>query len=113
MSSEDDQRAVCVRIGTPFVPPSTFEKVGIALSTLHMQPLNGLRHAPEHGTCGWYIWGGEELLDDPDFFQPLHVHHLAEQCPAVLRYLALPPGYRFLIAPGHEDVWEDRTLLET
>jgi hypothetical protein len=112
MSSEDDQRAVCVRMGTAFVPPSTLEKVGIALASLHMQPLNGLRHPPEHGTCGWYIWGGKALSDDPDFFQALHVHHLAADCPAVLPYLALPPGYRFLIAPGHEDVWEDRSLLE-
>lgn len=113
MSSEDDQRAVCVRIGTPFEPPSTFENVGIALSTIRKQPLNGLRYAPEHGTCGWYIWGGEELLTDPEFFQPLHVHHLAEECPAVLPYLALPPGYRFLIAPGYDDVWEDLALLGT
>jgi hypothetical protein len=113
MSSEDEQRAVCVRVGVPFVPPSTFEKVGIALSTIHLQPLNGLRNSPAHGTCGWYIWGGGDLSTAPDFFQPLHVHHLAERCPAVLPYLALPPGYRFLIAPEHEDVWEDGSLLET
>jgi hypothetical protein len=65
MPSEAEQRAVCVRVGTLFVPPSSFEKVGIALSTLPEQPLNGLRLAPEHGTCGWYIWGGREWSEDP------------------------------------------------
>ena len=112
MPGEDDQKALCARIGTAFVPPSRFEKVGIALATLHLRPLNGLRHPPERGTCGWYIWGGEELSQDPEFFQPLHVHHLDDRCPAVLPYLALPPGWRFLIADGYEDVWEDRLLLE-
>jgi hypothetical protein len=36
---------------------------------------------------------------------------VAEWCPAVLPYLELPPGWRFLIALGHEDVWEDPSLL--
>jgi hypothetical protein len=112
MSVEAEQRAVCERRGVAFEPPSAFEKVGIALSTLHLQPLNGLRHRPENGTCGWYIWGGVELSDDPEFFDALHVHHLEEDCPAVLPYLALPPGCRFLIAPGYEDLWDDPSLLE-
>jgi hypothetical protein len=111
MTDEDKQRAVCDHHGVAFVPPSAGEKVGIALSTLHLAPLNGLRHRPENGTCGWYIWGGD-LSDEADFFQPVHVHHLAHHCPAALPYLALPPGYRFLLAGEEEDVWEDRTLLD-
>jgi hypothetical protein len=111
MSVEADQRAVCQRHGVAFHPPSTFEKVGIALSTLHLEPLNGLRLRPEGGTCGWYIWGGSEMSSASDFFEPLHVHHLAARCPAVLAYLALPPGSRFLIAADNEDVWDDPSLL--
>ena len=112
MPGEDEQKALCARIGTAFVPPSRFETVGIALTTLHLRPLNGLRHPPEGGTCGWYIWGGQELSQDPEFFQPLPVHHLDERCPFVLPYLALPPGWRFLFADDYEDIWEDRALLE-
>jgi hypothetical protein len=112
MSIEGDQRAVCQRHGVAFDPPSTFEKVGIALSTLHLEPLNGLRLRPESGMCGWYIWGGSELSFASDFFDPLHVHHLEKRCPAVLAYLALPPGSRFLIASDYEDVWDDPSLLK-
>ena len=36
----------------------------------------------------------------------LHAVHLADHCPSVLPYLGLPPGWRFLIAPGYEDVWQ-------
>lgn len=39
------------------------------------------------------------------------VAHLRDHAPEVLPYLALPPGWRFLIAPGHEDVWFDEQLL--
>jgi hypothetical protein len=42
----------------------------------------------------------------------LHAAHLEDELPEVLSFLALPPGWRFLIAPGHEDVWYDGTLLD-
>jgi hypothetical protein len=46
-----------------------------------------------------------------DFFQPLHFSHLPERCPEVVEYLALPPGSRFLIADGYENVWHDPTIV--
>ena len=42
------------------------------------------------------IWAGGELSSAPDFFRPLHVEHLISWAPAVLPYLGLPPGWRFL-----------------
>jgi hypothetical protein len=88
-------------------------KVGIAGNVRDgLLPINGLRHEPAGDTTGWYIWAGDRLSEDPDFFEPLHVEHLDTWCPEVLPYLALPPGWRFLIAPGHEDVWEDPSLME-
>ena len=104
------QLEACERFGSPFSPPSEDEKVGVALATLSDTPLNALRHPAENGTSGWYIWGGE-LSDSPDFFQPLHVHHLVLHAPAIVPYLALAPGWRVLLAPGHVDVWYDPTLL--
>jgi hypothetical protein len=85
-------------------------KVGIALTSLEQLPLNALRHRPEAGTVGWYIWGGE-LSDAPDFFQPLHASHLDEYVPNLLPYLALAPGWRVLLAPDQVEVWHDPGLL--
>jgi hypothetical protein len=42
----------------------------------------------------------------------MHVEHLSIACREVLPFLALPPGWRFLLAPGYEDVWQDESLLE-
>lgn len=111
--SSDQQVQICRRFGSKVEPPAPDTKVGIALSTLAQRPLNALRHPPEGGTSGWYIWGGETLSDDPEFFQPLHVSHLSEYCPELLPYLALVPGWRILLAPEQEEVWYDESLLQT
>jgi hypothetical protein len=73
-------------------------------------PVHGLRHPPEEETSGWYVWTGD-LSDAADFFSPWHASHLIERCPELAHLLDLPPGSRFLIAPGHEDVWQDPSLL--
>lgn len=87
-------------------------KVGLAVNVASgLLPLNGLRHAPNGDTTGWYIWAGEELSQEPDFFEPVHVRHLDTRCPAAIPYLALPPGWRFLVADDYDDAWEDMTLL--
>lgn len=65
---------------------------------------------PENGTCGWYVWGGD-YSEDPEFFQPLHVYHIAEYAPQLIPYLALAPGWRVLLAPKQTDVWYDSTLI--
>ena len=75
-------------------------------------PLNGLRHPSENGTLGWYIWAGGEINTDPNLWDTIHVEHLEQKCPLVLKYLGLPPGWRFQIDnKGYEDVWEDKKLL--
>ena len=111
-SLEAKQAAICARHGVSPEAPSSFLKLGIALSTLGQQPINGLRHSPESGTSGWFVWAGEAFSDASDFFQPLHIHHLEQRCSEILPYLALPPGWRFLLAPGQEDVWFDASLLQ-
>jgi hypothetical protein len=107
------QREVCDRIGADYEPPSAGSMTGIALHTRGLEPLNALRHPVEHGTCGWYIWWGDTLSEEPDFFDPLHVEHLPEECPEIVPYLALPPGWRVQLAPGYEDAWFDPNLLDT
>jgi hypothetical protein len=108
------QFEMATRFGAVAAPPSLGEKVGISADVWSQErvlPLNGLRHPAAAGTSGWFIWCGEEIGAADDFFIPLHIEHLKARCPEVLPYLALPPGWRFLLAPGHEDVWFDKTLL--
>jgi len=105
-----EQRRMCARFGAEFLPSPRDSKLGIALTTLSLLPLNGLRHVPEKGTNGWYIWGGP-LSARPDFFEPLHLEHVAHRCPQILKFMGLPAGYRFLLARDYMDVWFDVKLL--
>jgi hypothetical protein len=110
--SSDAQLQICRRFGVQPTSAPVQSRVGISSNVRSgILPINGLRNAPEGDTTGWYIWAGEALSDAPDFFEPLHVEHLIEWCPAVIPYLQLPPGWRFLLAPGVEDVWEDSAVL--
>ena len=74
-------------------------------------PINGLRHPIDDPASGWFLWVGSEFPTDDDAFVPLHVSHLSSWRPEVLPYLGLGPGWRFLLAPGYEDVWFDEALL--
>lgn len=105
------QQDVASRFGALFVPVAPLDKAGVALHTLAALPLNALRHQPVQGTSGWYVWGGESLSEDPSFFMPLHHAHLAEQCPSLVPYLGLGPGWRVLLAPNQEEVWFDPKVL--
>jgi len=113
MNYHKQQIEVCKKYNASFVDAPIFMKVGIAFNVKEgLMPINGLRHPIEGDTSGWYIWAGEEFSEDPNFFIPLHIEHLADWCPEVIKYLGLAPGWRFLFAPGYEDVWEDKSLLE-
>lgn len=105
------QQDICRKFGSPVMLPDEASKLGIAMATLDSMPITAIRLYPENGTNGWYIHGGE-FSDNDDFYQPLHLSHIAEMLPQVLPYLALAPGYKFLIDNnGYEDVWYDPESL--
>ena len=102
---------VCNKFGAPFLECSLDLRIGISLNVKEgATPLHGLRIIPEEGTTGWFIWVGE-YSTDPDFFKPVHVYHLREWCLWIIKYLALAPGWRFLVTPTYEDIWKDEAIL--
>ena len=109
---EELQKELCRKYEAEFLLSPTDLKVGITANVQEgIVPINGLRHPPEADTTGWYIYAGEELSDDPDFFKSLQVEHLDDWCPQIKKYLGLAPGWRFIIAGDYEDVWFDESLL--
>lgn len=106
------QKEICKKYNINWTPSELGLKIGISKNiNSDKMPINGLRYQPENGTSGWYIWAGD-YSDDNDFFEPIHVAHLEQKCPLILKYLGLPPGYRFQIDnKGYEDVWEDKNLI--
>ncbi len=111
---EDAQKEICKKYNAEFFRSPTAFKVGIAANVKDgITPINGLRHPPKGDTTGWYlhVYAGPEISSEPDFFKPLHVAHLDDWCLQIIKYLGLPPGWRFLIAGDYEDVWFDKSFL--
>jgi hypothetical protein len=111
------QTKVCARFGTDRVAPALDLNSGVSENIINgaffktgTWPLHGCRYLATPTTTGWYLWAGE-WSDADDFFKPVHTAHLEDWCPDAVPYLGLPPGWRFLIAPGYEDVWFDVSLL--
>jgi len=106
------QRQVCSRFNAEFIDSSEASVTGVSDNVgSDALPINGMRVPLSGNSNGWFIWQGEVLSNSDDFFRPLHTAHLDELCPVVVKYLGLPPGWRFLIAGDHEDVWFDPSLL--
>ena len=106
----DTEWAICEKYDSKIAAVSPNGRIGIALKTMTQHPTNGLRHPPHGNMCGWYIWGGEYSAD-PNFFQVLHVEHIAKHYPDLFKLLSLEPGFRFLIDGTYLDVWFDEQLL--
>ena len=109
------QKNICDRIGTVCEVTGIEMKVGVSDGLLTGEkPIHGLRHQISGDTSGWYLWAGEtqSVPQADDYFKPLHVSHLLGVCPEIVQYLGLPPGYRFVLDEGYEDVWNDPTLLD-
>lgn len=112
IDTESEQLAVCSKYGSDYVPAPSFAKVGISDDImLGRLPINGLRHIPVGDTSGWYLWAGDEPKQNHEYFKPLHIEHLEERYPDLIKFMGLAPGWRFQVAPNHEDVWYDQSIL--
>jgi hypothetical protein len=107
-----EQKMLCEKYKTEFHPINLDGKIGIAIDVAGKMPITGVRKPLSNGLEGWYIWSGEYSNDD-NFFKPIHAIHLHELLPIVEKYLALKPGFKFIVDDeGYEDVWFDETLLK-
>ncbi|HSW97259.1 MAG TPA: hypothetical protein VLF89_05525 [Candidatus Saccharimonadales bacterium] len=108
-----EQKKICEKYSAKFTPTDLNSMLGISDNTDGVNiPINGLRHPQEGDSSGWYIWSGKEFFERADFFKPSHAKHLKTNCSMILKFLGLPPGYRFLYTGDYLDIWYDPELLK-
>jgi hypothetical protein len=107
--TDERQRQLCAERQLPWTPPTggSVVEVGRDVGT-GLWPVRGMRLPIEGSACGWRLWAGEgEMSRSPDYFELVKVEYLYDRCQEVLPYLGLPPGWRFVVAPGYFDVTDD------
>jgi len=106
-TQQDLQRETCSTYGLAEVEPE--EMVAIAFETLGKYPLHGERVVLGKGEkISWYFYCGGSAEQSRQF-KPVHVAHLADVLPEVVRFLRMPPGSGFMIdSAGHEEIWVER-----
>jgi hypothetical protein len=90
-----ERTAMCVKFGAEYLRCPDDGRIGISKDfSVDVLPLHGLRHPPEFGETGWYIWTGEYSEAD-DFFKPDFTAAAILPAPFVDDYLGLAPGGGF------------------
>ncbi len=120
-TTSEAQAEVCARYGVrperPAQVPTVRALVGGSLAE-GTWPVYGMRSRPQpdRGHCGWVVWAVHPDMADAaaaDGLDPVPFTEVRERNEAVWPYLALPPGWAFVLdAEGSEDVYQDPTLLD-
>ncbi|QKJ30791.1 hypothetical protein HQ865_13875 [Mucilaginibacter mali] len=104
-----DQINECNKHNAAPLFPTFSQMIVVSKGVLDNDVINAVRYpSPTHMT-GW--WLTTDLYDgDVKSLQTIHYYHVAFKRSDIMRYLALPPGFRFYAA-DKPDVWFDSDVL--
>jgi hypothetical protein len=104
-----EQIKVCEKFNATPRFPTFSQMIAISDGVYEGMPIEGVRYpSPEHMT-GW--WLSTNLYDVDRSVKPVHYFHIAFKRPDLLKYLALPFGYRFRENQKQAmGVWFDSTI---
>lgn len=104
-----EQHEMCNQLNTEFAPPRPDRIVVISDGVLEGHPVEGVRYpSPEH-MSGWWLTTSDYSGDIKDL-QKLHLFHVTSKRPDLVRYLALPYGFRF--SQDTRSVWFDEIVAK-
>jgi hypothetical protein len=101
-----EQENECSRHKATSVFPTFSQNIVISKGVYEGLPIEGIRYpSPKHMTGWWLIT--DEYDDNVNSLQNVHYSHVAFKRPDILKYLALPFGYRFFADEFTSEVWYD------
>lgn len=108
-----DQHAVCDQVSANFDPPRPDKKVAISTGVYEGDPVEGVRYpSPEH-MSGWWLTT-DRYDGNIKSLEIVHLYHVTATRPDLVRYLALPYGFRFRTSQaGPADVWFDEKVARS
>lgn len=86
--------------------PNFNQSVVISDGVYEGKDIEGIRYeSPEHMSGWWLITDNYD--DNIESLMTVHFYHVAFKRPDILKYLALPFGYRFLIEKDKVEITKD------
>jgi hypothetical protein len=102
----NDQKEECNLHDVSPVFPTFSQNIVISKGVYEGLAVDGVRYSSPSHMTGW--WLTTDLYDsNVDSMINVHYFHVAFKRPDLLRYLALPTGYRFFLSEEEHAVWFD------
>ena len=105
----NDQHRLCELAKTPFEPPSFFSLTSLDDGVVNGRAIRGIRYKPIGAMSGW--WLTSDVYDGTNArMRNEHTSHLADICPSIIQFLALPVGYCFYSSRANSQYWFDEEV---
>ena len=106
---EQIQKECCEHYRADYSPIGLEQMVVISDGVYEGMPVEGVRYpSPEH-MSGWWLTT-DSYNSDVSTLKTVHFHHIQEQRPDIVIYMALPFGYRFQLGGTDDRVWFDEEI---
>ncbi|MGR3856644.1 immunity protein Imm33 domain-containing protein [Chryseobacterium indologenes] len=100
------QSEICSQCELIPVFPNFSQQIVISKGVYEGKDIEGIRYeSPEHMSGWWLIT--DDYDDNIESLMTVHYYHVAFKRPDILKYLALPYGYRFLMGNGNIQITKD------
>lgn len=100
------QSEICSQCELIPVFPNFSQQIVISKGVYEGKDIEGIRYeSPEHMSGWWLIT--DDYDDNIESLMTVHYYHVAFKRPDILKYLALPYGYRFLMGNGNIQIAKD------
>ncbi|KFF17459.1 hypothetical protein IW22_20890 [Chryseobacterium sp. JM1] len=109
MSVVRQQGEICWQQNLIPLFPNFNQSVVISDGVYEGKDIEGIRYASPQDESGWYLIT-DDYNEDIKSLKMVHFYHVAFARPDILKYLALPFGYRFLMKGGKFEINKDEEV---
>ncbi|MEJ5049765.1 hypothetical protein WH221_07980 [Chryseobacterium culicis] len=101
-----EQSEVCWQQNLIPLFPNFNQSVVISDGVYEGKDIEGIRYDSPQDESGWYLIT-DDYNNDIKSLKMVHFYHIAFARPDILKYLAIPLGYRFLMKEGKIEIHQD------
>ncbi|WP_079242573.1 hypothetical protein [Chryseobacterium indologenes] len=101
-----EQSEVCCQQNLIPLFPNFNQSVVISDGVYEGKDIEGIRYDSPQDESGWYFIT-DDYNDDIKSLKMVHFYHVAFARPDILKYLAIPFGYRFIMKNGNIEIHKD------